>query len=90
MSDKKDEKTEDVIIRSKVSSAYTRHVGNIRIDVINTKQNDVSKKASKTKWAVIVTNGKKTSVHSNHAKKYDAIDSLRAHEIVLKAADKSE
>jgi hypothetical protein len=93
MSKKNDEKTdEEVVIRSKVSSAYTRHVGTIRIDVINTTQNDVSKKASQQKWAVLVddTNNKKAAkLHSGHAKKSDAIASLRAHEIVLKAADKS-
>ena len=90
MSEKKDEKNEEPTIRSKISSAFTRHVGNLRIDVVNTRQNPVSKKADKQKWAVIVTNGKKVKLHSGHAKKSDAIASLRAHEIVLKAADKSE
>jgi hypothetical protein len=90
MSKKTTEKTEEPKIRSKVSSAFTRHVGTVRIDVVNTKQNSVSKKADKQKWAVIVTNGKKVKLHSGHAKKSDAIASLRAHEIVLKAADKSE
>lgn len=84
------EKTEEPKIRSKISSAFTRHVGTLRIDVVNTKQNSVSKKADKHKWAVIVTNGKKVSLHSGHAKKSDAIVALRAHEIVLKAADNSE
>ena len=78
-------------IRSKVSSAFTRFVGEIRVDVVNTKQNDeVPKKAKAQKWAVIVTNGKRTKVHSTHSKKYDAIDALRAHEIELKAADKAD
>ncbi len=86
-----DEKVETPTIRSKISSAFTRHIGNVQIDVVNTKQNtDVPKKAQKNKWAVIVTNGKKTSVHSTHSKKYDAIDALRAHEIVLKAQDKED
>lgn len=79
-------------IRSKVSSAFTRFVGKIRIDVVNTKQNtDVPKKALAQKWAVLVSDGtkRKPKVHSVHGKKSDAITSLRQHEIELKAEDKS-
>ncbi len=88
-------KTEDGAepkIRSKVSSAFTRFVGKIRIDVVNTKQNtDVPKKALAQKWAVLVSDGtkRKPKVHSVHGKKSDAITSLRQHEIELKAEDKS-
>lgn len=81
---------------TRVSSAYTRVVGNVTIDVVNVKQHQgaaLPKKASK-KWAVIARNGKKLSVIGATDKKYPAIDILLAHEKVLKAkeaekADKS-
>jgi len=90
-----DKKTEDGAepkIRSKISSAFTRFVGQIRIDVVNTKQNtDVPKKAQAQKWAVLVSDGtkRKPKVHSVHGKKSSAITALRQHEIELKAEDKS-
>ena len=84
------EKIDEPVVRAKISSAYTRFVGEIRIDVINTKQNETSKTAAKMKWAVIETNGKKSKLVKGFAKKYDAIGCLRAHEIVLKAKDKKE
>ena len=68
----------------KVSSAFTRQVGKIRLDVVNAKQNKVPASV-KSKWCVLEVNGKKTKVHSQGDKKYDQIDSLRAREIALKA-----
>jgi hypothetical protein len=74
---------------TRVSSAYTRQVGNVRIDVVNVKQHTgaaLPKKASK-KWAVIARNGKKLSVIGATAHKYPAIDILLAHEKMLKAKE---
>jgi hypothetical protein len=79
--------TTDTTPAIKPSSAFTRVVGNIRLDVINARQNpDSVPKSVKSKWAVLEVNGKKTKVISQGDKKYPQIDSLRAHEIVLKAA----
>ena len=71
----------------RVSSAYTRVVGNVKIDVVNVKQHSgaaLPKKASK-KWAVLARNGKKMTVIGTSEKKYPAIDILLAHEKILKA-----
>ena len=78
----------------RISSAYTRVVGNVKIDVVNAKQNPegLPQKAKTQKWAVIARNGKKTTVIGTSSKKYPAIDILLAHEKILKAeiAKKSE
>lgn len=80
------EKTETKMPR--ISSAYTRVVGNIKIDVVNAKQNPegLPQRAKVQKWAVISRNGKKTTVVGTSSKKYPAIDILLAHEKILKAA----
>ena len=78
--------------RSSVSSAYTRIVGNARIDVINASQrpDDVPKSVTE-KWAVIVTVGKrKPALVTQSSRKYDAIAALLAHETELKAAANDE
>lgn len=81
----KTEKTEEM--KTRISSSYTRVVGNIVIDVVNTRQNpDVPAKAKSTKWVVLARNGKKTTIVGRSAKKYPAIDILLAHEKILKAA----
>ena len=82
-----EKKTEEKIVKTRVSSSYTRVVGNVRIDVINTKQNpeNLSKKAASKKWAVIATNGSRVSCIGVSDKKYPAIDILLSHEKVLKA-----
>jgi hypothetical protein len=76
------------------SSDYIRVVGDVRISVVNTKQNpnDVPKKARDKKWAVIATSptksgGWKKATISMNDKKYDAISALLNHEIALKAAE---
>ena len=38
-SEKMSEKIEEKTVKTRVSSAYTRVVGNVKIDVVNTKQN---------------------------------------------------
>ena len=84
-----DEKTEETMIRSRVSSAYTRVVGKDTLNVYNTKQTPgLPKKAYDKKWVVIRTNGRRNFVVASTDKKYPAIDVLRATEIELKAAAK--
>tara|TARA_R110001632_G_scaffold58277_1_gene142014 strand:- start:155 stop:427 length:273 start_codon:yes stop_codon:yes gene_type:complete len=80
-------KTDEKIAKTRVSSSYTRVVGNVRIDVINTKQNpeNLPKKALSQKWAVIATKGNRVSTIGTSAKKYPAIDILLSHEKILKA-----
>lgn len=78
--------------RSRVSSAYTRVVGNVQFDVHNTKQTpDLPKKAYSQKWAVVRREGKRVSVVATSDKKYPAIGVLRQAEIDEKAklAEKS-
>ena len=74
--------------RSSVSSGFVRVVGDVTIEVVNTKQrsDDVTKAAAKFKWAVMTFKGKKKSLVSGHAKKSDAILALREHEHTLKNA----
>jgi len=78
---------EEKIVRTRVSSAYTRVVGNVKIDVVNTKQNPegLPKKALQKKWAVIATKNNRVSTIGTTTKKYPAIDILLAHEKILKA-----
>ena len=77
--------------RSRKSSEYLRVVGETRINVFNSKQEEnLPKKAQSKKWAVVLTTGKKKAVHSVHDKKADAIKSLLAKEIQLKAAVKED
>ena len=74
--------------RSSVSSGFVRVVGEVRIEVVNTttRTAEVTKAAAKFKWAVMTYNGKKKSLVSGHARKYDAIAALRAHEHMLRSA----
>lgn len=74
--------------RNSVSSGFVRHVGDVRIEVVNTTQrsDEVTKAAAKFKWAVMVYSGKKKSLVSGHARKYDAIAALQAHEHKLRSA----
>ena len=68
------------------SSAFTRKVGNIQLDVINARQNpDSVPKSVKSKWCVLEVNGKSRKVLSQGDKKYPMIDDLRAREVILKA-----
>jgi len=70
----------------RVSSAYTRVVGNKTLNVINTKQTPgLPKKAYNKKWVVIQQNGNRMKVVGNSDKKYPAIDILLAAEKQLKA-----
>jgi len=74
------------VLRSKVSSAYTRIVGEVRIDLFNTKQTtDLPKKAYTKKWALIEQKGKRQIVRGTFARKYDGIDALRVLEANMKA-----
>lgn len=69
----------------RMSSAYTRIVGNDKLDVINTKQTPgLVKKAYNTKWIVLKTTGNRTAIIAQTDKKYDSIDILLATEIELK------
>tara|TARA_R100000808_G_C2065307_1_gene95015 strand:+ start:350 stop:595 length:246 start_codon:yes stop_codon:yes gene_type:complete len=74
--------------RNSVSSGFVRHVGDVRIEVVNTKQraDEVTKAAMDYKWAVMVYNGKKKSLVKGFARKYDAIAALQAHEHKLRSA----
>ena len=77
--------------RSRKSSEYLRVVGETRINVFNSKQEEnLPKKAQTKKWAVVLTTGKRQAVHSVHDKKQEAIQSLLAKEIQLKAAQKED
>lgn len=81
--------TDDKNVKTpKVSSSFVRVVGKTRIEVVNTKQRagDVTVKAKQSKWAVMEYSGNKKTLHAAFDKKYDAIDSLKAREIALKAA----
>ena len=70
----------------KPSSAFTRVVGKIQLDVVNARQNpDSVPKSVKSKWCVLEVNGKSRKVISQGDKKYPQIDSLRAREVILKA-----
>ena len=86
-SEKMSEKIEEKTVKTRVSSAYTRVVGNVKIDVVNTKQNPegLPKKALQAKWAVIATKNNRVSCIGVSDKKYPAIDMLLAHEKILKA-----
>jgi hypothetical protein len=82
------EKTEEKTVKMpRLSSGYTRVVGNVKLDVINVKQNpgNLPKKANK-KWAVLATKNGRSRVIGATDKKYPAIDILLAEEKVLKAA----
>lgn len=70
----------------RVSSAYTRVVGTVRLDVVNTQQNKGTNRGKK-KWEVIATNlntNRRTHVGMSD-KKYPAIDVLLNREKKLKA-----
>ena len=78
------------VLRSKVSSAYTRIVGEVRIDLFNTKQTtDLPKKAYTKKWALIVAVGKRVRVADTFARKYDGIAQLRILEAEMMAENES-
>lgn len=76
--------------RSRVSSAYTRVVGNHRVEVINTKQSDDGPKGNHKKWIVVDFNGRRKDLVGQCDKKYDAIKVLLQHEVALKAARDAE
>tara|TARA_R110001592_G_scaffold322788_4_gene601797 strand:- start:64 stop:369 length:306 start_codon:yes stop_codon:yes gene_type:complete len=80
--------TESVAKPVRVSSAYTRVVGTVRLDVVNTRQNPAEKTTrGKKKWEVIATNlttNRRTHVGTTD-KKYPAIDVLLNREKKLKA-----
>ena len=70
----------------RVSSAYTRVVGNATLDVVNTKQNTgLPKKAYNKKWVVLMKKGNRTTIVAQTDKKYDSIDALLLKEKQLKA-----
>jgi hypothetical protein len=73
---------------AKQSSGFIRVVGATTIAVVNTKQRpeDVTVKAKQSKWAVMEYVGKTKKLVGSFDKKYDAIDTLRAREVDLKAA----
>jgi hypothetical protein len=77
------------------SSAYERRVGEVLIEVVNTKQrpNDVPKTYRAKKWVVVAraptkSGAIRTTKIGSCDRKYDAIDVLLNHEIALKAAAK--
>jgi len=76
--------------RSSVSSGYVRVVGAVTVEVVNTKQrsDDVTVAARKFKWAVMTYSGKRRSLVSGHARKYDAIAGLLEHEQTLLQAQR--
>ena len=85
---KTENETQPIVVR--MSSAYTRVVGNISIDVVNTRQNaNIPQKAKdlREKWVVLSKNGNRTTIVGKSSKKYDAIDILLAHEKVLKVKE---
>ena len=88
MPTKKQPKTETEPVVVRVSSAYTRVVGTIRLDVVNTRQNpDQKTTRGKKKWEIIATNlatSRRTHVGTTD-KKYPAIDVLLNREKKLKA-----
>jgi len=95
MSNKKSDDQPKKVVRQ--SSAYERRVGEVLIEVVNTKQrgNDVPKSYHGKKWVVVArTPTKSGSIRSTKIgacdKKYDAIDVLLKHEIALKAALKEK
>ena len=84
----KKQPAETVVKPVRMSSGYTRVVGTVKLDVVNTRQNpDVKTTRGKKKWEVIATN--LTTNRITHVgttdKKYPAIDILLAHEKMLKA-----
>lgn len=81
------EKTEKVKT-TRVSSAYTRVVGNHTLDVVNTKQQTgLPKKAYNKKWVVLMTKGNRRTIVAQTDKKYPSIDALLLKEKELKAAE---
>lgn len=85
---KNDEKAPATKKAVRVSSAYTRVVGTVKLDVVNTRQNpDQKTTRGKKKWEVIATNlntNRVTHVGTSD-KKYPAIDILLNREKKLKA-----
>lgn len=98
MSDKNPTKGDDTpkkVVRQ--SSAYERRVGEVLIEVVNTRQrpDDVPKTYRDKKWVVVARSPTKSgNVRSTKLaacdKKYDAIRALLDHEIALKAANKEQ
>ena len=80
------ERLEEKKLQPRTSSAFTRKVGSTTLEVVNARQNPTPK-AVKSKWCVLELKGKTTKVVSQGDKKYPQIDSLRAREIELKAAE---
>ena len=100
MSDETQTKGDDQEVAKKQprqSSGYIRVVGDVRIEVINTRQrpDDVPKTYRDKKWVVMTTaptksGGIRRGKVSSNERKYDAIRALLDHEIALKAALKKE
>jgi len=95
MSNKKGDDQPKKVVRQ--SSAYERRVGEVLIEVVNTKQraNDVPKTYRDKKWVVVArtptkSGGMRSTKIGACDKKYDAIDVLLKHEIALKAALKEK
>lgn len=70
--------------RRRMSSSYTRVVGDHRVEVINTKQRNDGPRGNHKKWIVVDFNGRRKTLIGQTDKKYDAIDILLKHEIELK------
>ena len=91
MQDKKAKKSEAKNVENpkpiRLSSAFTRQVGNIRLEVYNTNQiPDLPKKAYATKWVVAkIVGNRKPAIVYNNDNKTPAIKFLRDLEIELKA-----
>ena len=98
MSEKTQQKGDDQpkkVVRQ--SSAYERRVGEVLIEVVNTRQrpDDVPKTYRDKKWVVVAraptkSGGSRTTKIGACDKKYDAIRVLLDHEIALKAANKEK
>ena len=96
MSDKTQTKGDDQPKRSRTSSAYERRVGDVLVEVVNTRQrpDDVPKQYRDKKWVVVAraptkSGGSRTTKIESCDRKYDAIRALLDHEIALKAAAKA-
>jgi hypothetical protein len=84
-----EKKKEETVKTVRMSSAYTRRVGNATLNVYNTKQTPgLTKKAYDKKWVVIQQTGNRSKIIGQTDKKYDSIDILLAAEIGLKEAAK--
>ena len=91
MRDKEWKKMSEEQKTTRVSSAYTRVVGQKQLDVVNTKQTEnLPKKAYQSKWCVLMTHGNRRAIIAQTDKKYDSIAALLAKEIELKNEQKAQ